>query len=31
VVKAIDQGLDQEAQALHLVFQPIKALHWSSV
>jgi hypothetical protein len=31
MVEAIDHGLDKEAQALHLVFQPIETLHWSSV
>jgi hypothetical protein len=31
VVKAIDQGLDELAQTLHLVFEPIEPRHWSSV
>jgi hypothetical protein len=31
MIKAVDQGLDEVAQALHLAFEPIEPLHWSSV
>jgi hypothetical protein len=31
MVEAVDQRLDELAEALHLVFQPIEPLHWSSV